>query len=77
MTEQGELAIPPPSYLVGAPSVGRLRKVLRALPLAFAGIPGLFAASAAAQEECTVYDTGIGFSQVDFSLFLSKMEATL
>ena len=72
LTEQGELAISLPSYLVGEQSVGRLRKVLRALPLAFAGIPGLFAASAAAQEECTAYDTGIGFSQVDFSFILTQ-----
>jgi hypothetical protein len=66
-TEQRELAISSSSNLASAQCVGRLRKVLTALPLAFAGIPGLFPASAAAQEECTAYDTGTGFSQVDFS----------
>jgi len=67
LAEQRELAISSSSNLASARCLGRLRKVLTALPLAFAGIPGLFAASAAAQEECTAYDTGTGFSQVDFS----------
>jgi hypothetical protein len=67
VTEQRGLANPSSSDLVSAQCAGRLRGVLTALPLVFAGIPGLFAATAAAQEECTVYDTGAGFSQVDFS----------
>ena len=70
MTEQRESAIPTSSNLGSVQCVGRLRKVLTALPLAFAGIPGLIPASAAAQEACTVYDTGSGFSQVDFASIL-------
>lgn len=72
LTEQREDANLSSSSLASAQCVGRLRKLLTALPLAFAGIPGLFAASAAAQEQCTVYDTGTGFSQVDFSFILTQ-----
>jgi len=50
----------------GARSIG---KVLAALPLAFAAIPGLFPATSEAQtQQCTVYDTGTNFSAVDFSM---------
>lgn len=53
-----------------AGSTGRsLSRMLSALPLAFAAMPGLFPAAAEAQtQQCTQYDTGTNFSSVDFSM---------
>jgi|GEM_PF-6475755 len=55
------------SSSTATPALARIRSLVSALPLAFVAMPGLFPATAAAQQ-CNQYDSGTNFSAVDFPM---------
>jgi hypothetical protein len=63
-----EKALSTSSDSAGSSPAGYVRKIVSALPLGFAAIPGLFPASAEAQATGQCYDSGSDFSDVDFTM---------